>query len=107
MRLRILGSLFYLLYYLAGGALLPYLNLYYQSIGIATANIGVLATLQTLTTLIAAPVWSGTADAHRIHRLLLVTAALATLLPAALIAGTHGFLPLAILAAFMGFVLGP
>jgi PPP family 3-phenylpropionic acid transporter len=107
MSLRLQGSLFYLLYYLAVGGLLPYLNLYYQSIGIATVNIGVLATLMLLATLIASPVWSGLADALRIHRRLMILVPLMTLLPAALMAGTHDFVSLAILVTIVGACLAP
>jgi PPP family 3-phenylpropionic acid transporter len=107
MRLRLLGSLFYLLYYLSVGGLLPLLNLYYQSIGIDTVQIGVLATLLMLATLIASPVWSGIADAKRVHRRMLILLPVVTLLPAALMAGTHNFLALAVLITIVGACLAP
>jgi len=78
---RARASLFYLFYFAAGGALIPYLNLYYQQVGMSTPQIGVLAALPTVTALVAGPFWGGAADALHLHRRLLPFLAFGVLLP--------------------------
>ncbi len=107
MRLKVLGSLFYLFYYLATGSLLPYLNLYYQSIGLPAPQIGLLAALLTLAMLVAAPLWGSLADARRVHRPLLFGALLAVLLPAALLSQAQGLVSLALSVLALGVLIAP
>jgi len=94
---RILASLFYFFYFAAGGALIPYLNLYYQQVGMRTAQIGVLAALPTVTALVATPFWGGLADALHLHKRLLPLLSFGVLLPVAGMMWAQGFAELAVL----------
>jgi len=62
----------------AGVAFLgPFLVLYYQSLGFSGPQIGLLAAISPLLTLICAPLWVALADATRRHRLVLTLTLLA------------------------------
>jgi PPP family 3-phenylpropionic acid transporter len=59
-------------FYLAGlASLMPYVVLYYQELGFTGAQIGLLAGMAPLITLVGAPLWTGIADATRRHRLVM------------------------------------
>ena len=90
-------SLFYLFYFAAGGALIPFLNLYYQQIGMSTRQIGVLAALPTVTVLAAGPLWGVTADAFHLHRRSLPLLAFGVMLPVSGLMWAQGFMVLAVL----------
>ncbi len=67
---------FYFFYYGAWACLLPFLALYYKSLGFSGAQIGVLSSIAPFMTLMAAPLWGGVADAlHRHKQILLVALA--------------------------------
>lgn len=65
---------FYFLYFAALGAFAPYIVLYWQAAGFSGAQIGVLTFIPPVASLLAAPLWTGLADARRSHRLLLALA---------------------------------
>ena len=62
---------FYFLYFAALSALMPFFVLFYQRLGFSGAQIGLLTGLPPLITLVAAPVWTGVADAKRWHKLVM------------------------------------
>jgi MFS transporter, PPP family, 3-phenylpropionic acid transporter len=63
-------SLYFLLF--AGLAFVaPFLVLYYQSLGFTGTQIGLLAGLTPLVTMVSAPFWTGLADKTRRHRLIM------------------------------------
>lgn len=68
------GRAIYLFYYAAAAALVPYLTLHYEALGLSGAQIGTLAALMPLMTLISAPLWGGFSDATNRHRLSLLGA---------------------------------
>ncbi|MFH1568774.1 MAG: major facilitator superfamily domain-containing protein 6 [Gemmatimonadota bacterium] len=70
----VLAGGFYLLYYAAMAALLPYLTLYYQQLGLRGGQIGVLVAIPPVLTLFGASLWGAAADATRRHRLVLCLA---------------------------------
>lgn len=104
---RRLASAFYFLYFAAAGWLIPYLNLYYQQIGLGAEQIGVLAALLTVTLLIAGPLWGSLADRFHLHRLILPLAMFATLLPVFLLAQTQSFVALLAVVFFFAAGLAP
>ncbi len=106
-RPRVLASLFYLLYYGAAGALMPYLNLYYQTIGMDNQRIGLLAAVPTVMTLLAAPFWSALADALGLHKILLPLTMTGTLLPILLLTQAASFPALVLLVLLTMFFLAP
>ena len=65
---------------------MPFLVLYYQSLGFSGAQIGMLTGLTPLVTMVSAPFWTGLADKTRRHRLImslaiLVSAAILVMVP--------------------------
>lgn len=56
------GSLFYLSFFLSTGAYGPFLNVYYRGLGFSGQQIGFLATIYPLMTLLFAPLLSALAD---------------------------------------------
>jgi len=108
---RLWGGLFYLTYFLAGGALLPFLNLYYQSLGVSAWGIGVLLAVPQFMYLFAAPLWGALADMLHLHRRLLPLAMFATLLPVILLIWldptADQFFLLALLVGLFAFCLAP
>jgi len=65
---------FYFLYFGAVGCLSPYLNLYYQRVGLTGLQIGVLSAIAALVTQLASPLWGMLGDSHTPHRTLLSVA---------------------------------
>ncbi|MEE8390594.1 MAG: major facilitator superfamily domain-containing protein 6 [Anaerolineae bacterium] len=70
----LLPKAFYFFYFAAMAALVPFLTLYYKQIGLSGRQIGLLAGIPPLLTLVSAPLWSGLADATQRHKLLLIMA---------------------------------
>lgn len=65
---------FYFFFYAAWACLLPFLVLYYRQLGFSGAQIGLLASISPLASLLAAPLWGALADAtRRHHQVLLLT----------------------------------
>ena len=98
---------FYLLYFAAIASLMPYIVLYYRQLGFTGTQIGLLAGMSPLITLVGAPLWTGIADTTRRHRLVMsLTIAVAALL--ALIFPTFKTLgPVILLAALVAFFGAP
>jgi PPP family 3-phenylpropionic acid transporter len=59
---------FYILYFAAAASFLPFLVLFYQSLGFNGTQIGLLTGIAPLITLVASPFWTGLADAKRWHK---------------------------------------
>jgi PPP family 3-phenylpropionic acid transporter len=82
---------FYLLYYAATAALQPFLILYYREIELTGSQIGFLAGLMPLTTLLAAPLWGEVADSIGRPRALLLASIVASFVPVVVISLSTGF----------------
>jgi PPP family 3-phenylpropionic acid transporter len=89
--------LFYFLFYAANAAYMPYLVLYYQSLGFTGTQIGLLASLSPLLFMLGAPLWTGLADATRRHRLVMSIAILIAITCALLMPWMRGFLPVGVI----------
>eukprot|EP00520_Triparma_pacifica_P012644 CAMPEP_0118645272 /NCGR_PEP_ID=MMETSP0785-20121206/7409_1 /TAXON_ID=91992 /ORGANISM="Bolidomonas pacifica, Strain CCMP 1866" /LENGTH=384 /DNA_ID=CAMNT_0006537137 /DNA_START=223 /DNA_END=1374 /DNA_ORIENTATION=+ len=64
----------FLFFYTCLGSLLPYLPVYYHSLGLSGPWIGVLGAVNPMTTFIVGPVWGAIADKYNAHKnILLVT----------------------------------
>lgn len=94
---------FYFLYYGAFAAFMPYVVLYYQSLGFNGAQIGLLTSLSPLLALVGAPLLTGLADSARRHRLVMSLAMLVTVTVIALFPLLTTFLP--VLAAIFFYAL--
>lgn len=102
-----LASAFYLIYFAAMGACWPYFTLYYQSVGMTTAQIGTLAALPTVMTLFSGPAWSLLADRLNLRRHLLPLILAGTILPALLLTQARSFEALAGLILAWMFMIAP
>ena len=88
----------------------PYSVLYYQSLGLRGAEIGLLTALSPLGMAFLAPIWGYVADSRSAHRLILRLALLTTALVALLLAGASSFwqvLPLILVFALVGTTASP
>src|SRR5215216_488303 len=61
----------YCFYYMALGAYIPFINLYYERLGLSGVQIGTLAALPVLITATITFLWAAIADAFRLHRIIL------------------------------------
>ncbi len=94
---------YYFLFYAAAACLSPFLVLYYQSIGLDGHQIGVLTALPSIVMIFSAPLWTGYADAHHLHRSLFFLATLGAIIAGFAIQAVHNFewlIPAVIIYAF-------
>lgn len=68
---RFYASTYYLTYYAAQAAVIPFLTIYYQGQGLSGSQIGLLAGLSPILSMLSAPFWTGLADASGRHRLVM------------------------------------
>ena len=61
---------FYFCFYAAGAALMPFLVLYYESLGLTGRQIGFLAGISPLIALVGGPLWGALADMTNRHKLI-------------------------------------
>ncbi len=102
---RFWPAAFYFLYFGAGSALYPYQALYFQSIGIAPAQIGLLLALPPLISLFASPFWTGIADTrHRHLTILTLNIAAATICIALVPAAAQPGVVFLLMASYAFFV---
>jgi PPP family 3-phenylpropionic acid transporter len=90
-------KLFYFFWFVALGAAMPFIVLYYRRAGLDEAQIGLVLALSGVTQIVAGPLWGLLADALHLRRLLPVVIA-GTLVPMALIGQVSGFAPIFALA---------
>ncbi len=72
--------LFYFLYYASVSGVFPFSALYYQSLGLSGAQVGILLGLSPLVALIGGPLLTGLADQTRQHKLILSLAMIGVIL---------------------------
>jgi MFS family permease len=61
---------FYFCFFAAGAALMPFLVLFYESLGLSGRQIGILAGISPLVSLVGAPLWGALADYTHRHKLI-------------------------------------
>lgn len=98
---------FYFFFYAAASTLLPFLTLYYASLGLSAAQIGLTAGLMPLVTLVAASAWGALADATQRHRRLLLLTCLGTWLAVFALARATPLVPLILAASLFAFFNAP
>jgi len=64
-------KVFYFCFYAAAVALMPFLVLYYENLGLSGRQIGILAAISPLISLVGAPLWGAVADVSRRHKTIL------------------------------------
>lgn len=98
---------FYFLYFAAAAALLPFVVLFYQSLGFTGAQIGLLAGMSPLIAMVGAPLWTNLADRTGRHRLIL-NMAIAGVIAAVLIISTlNALLPVVLMIALYSLLGSP
>lgn len=85
----------------------PFLVLYYQSLGFNGAQIGLLTGFSPLVTLISAPLWTSLADATRCQRLILSVALLVGAVTVFSFSLFNAFLPILLLAVLFSAAISP
>jgi len=85
------GKGVYFFFYAANAALLPVLTLYYQSIGVTGARLGVLAAIWPAGSILGASLWGAIADSTGHHRRVLSFAIVAAIASAQLFLVAEGF----------------
>src|SRR5688572_7516012 len=93
----------YFLYYAAAATLLPFLTIYYQDLGLTGTQIGFLASLPPLLSLVSAPVWGVVSDSLKRRRLSLLIAISGAVLLALMLSAVRAFvwlIPSVILFSF-------
>ncbi len=93
----------YFFFYAGAACLVPFLTLHYESLGLSGAQIGTLAAIVPLLTLLSAPLWGGFSDATGRHKLTLLGAIVGTwlaVLAMSRLATFAGLLPAVIVYAF-------
>jgi PPP family 3-phenylpropionic acid transporter len=98
---------YYFLFYAALAGLIPYLVIYYQSLGLDGRQIGLLSGLPPLMLLVGAPLWASLADAMHRHRLLFGLATMAAIAMALVIGETKDFFLLIPVVAVYALLSSP
>jgi len=86
---------------------IPYIVLYYQSIGFSGAQIGLLVAISPLISLVGGPFWTGVADAKHRHRLVMSMALAVAVILIFLLPFLRTFLPVLILIFVYSFMCAP
>jgi len=99
---RALPFLFYMFYFSSLVFIQPYTVVYLQGLGFNGAQIGILAGMMPIIFMLSAPLWTGLADAHNRHKLIMSITIIITVLTAAafpLVKSFSGIIPVVILYA--------
>lgn len=98
---------FNLLIFAGVAFVLPFIVLYYQSLGFTGAQIGLLTGVTPLVTLFCAPLWTGFADARQRHRQIMSLAVLMAALIILAFSLLKAFVPLLLCAILWNAFLAP
>ncbi len=97
----------YFLYYAAGAALMPFLPLYYRSLGFGGRQIGLLTSISPLISLVGSPLMSGIADATQRHKRVLIASMAGAGIAALVLSQTGAFWVIALIVAGYAFFNSP
>ena len=98
---------FYFLHFFAVGAMLPFLNIFYHSVGVSGFQLGLLNAAPRLSSALAPPLFGALADKFRLGRSVAFTCAVASSLLALLLWGASGFVALFVLITFFSALRAP
>jgi PPP family 3-phenylpropionic acid transporter len=98
---------FYLFYFAAGGALIPFLNLYLARVGLSGTEIGIVSGVIPIVTILAVPLWSVIGDLTRLHTRILYVTLGASIPFVVAIAFTRSLGVLLVLVAGYAFFMSP
>jgi MFS transporter, PPP family, 3-phenylpropionic acid transporter len=97
----------YFFFFAAGAALIPFLPLYYQHIGLSGRQIGILTGLPPLIAIFSGPIWGGLADATQFGKRLLLIAVSGVLLMVLALSQTTVFVILIPIIIAYAFFISP
>lgn len=98
---------FYFLFYAAASFTLPFIVLYFQELGFNGTQIGLLAGMAPLVTMIGATLWTGLADARGQHKRIMSLAILGAIVFASLFPLTKALLPIFLLVFLFSLFSAP
>lgn len=98
---------FYFLFFAAASALIPYLVLYYQDIGLSGTQIGFLTAVGPLISLVGAPILTGFADSRQLHKLVLSLTLIGVILTILIIPTTERFGLIFLVLVVFSFLSSP
>lgn len=97
----------YFWFYAGVGAFVPFNALYYRSLGFSGAELGILTTLPAIATALTGPLWGMIADTYGLHRQIMRSVILVSVILILLLAQITSFLPFLITMALLALVLVP
>src|SRR5688572_28087124 len=97
----------YFLYYAAAATLLPFLTIYYQDLGLTGTQIGLLASMPPLLSLVSAPVWGVVSDTMKQRKFSLLIAIGGAILLALALSTVRGFVWLIPTVMLFSFFFSP
>lgn len=98
---------FYFLYYGAAASLIPFLAVYFESLGLNGQQIGVLVGISPLVAMFSAPLWGGVADTTGHYKRLLQLAIAGALVTALCLSFASRFIWLFVIVAIFAFFTAP
>lgn len=98
---------FYLLYFAALSALMPFIVLFYQGLGFNGAEIGLLTGVPPLITLLASPFWTNLADRRRWHKLVMGAGLIVSSLVISLLPSLREFAPVFLMIILFNTFISP
>ena len=98
---------FYFMYFAGMAAFIPYVVLYYQSVGFSGGQIGLLVAISPLISLVGGPFWTGIADAKHRHRLVMSISLAVAVIAIFLLPFLKQFIPVLILISVFSFMFAP
>ncbi|NUM48169.1 MAG: MFS transporter [Anaerolineales bacterium] len=98
---------FYFLFFASASALIPYLALYYQHIGLSGAQTGVLTAVGPLISMVGAPLLTGFADSRHRHKFVLSLSLMGVIITILAIPMTEQFALLFLVVAIYSFLGAP
>jgi MFS transporter, PPP family, 3-phenylpropionic acid transporter len=105
-RLEVLPRTIYFFFFAAIASLFPFLVIHYQELGLSGTQIGILAALNPLVTVVTAPLWGAFADATQRYKQLLLVMMVGCLLAVFLWSQATQFIWLLPIIALFAFFAG-
>ena len=103
----VFSSMFFFLFYGAFSFLLPFLAIFYKSLGLTGGQIGLLAALSPIISFFSAPLWTGAADATRHHKLVAMLSLVGVVIITLIFPGVASFGGLILMITLFAFFFAP
>jgi len=101
------SKVFYFCFFAAAAALLPFLALYYERLGLSGRQIGFLVGISPLISLIGAPIWGAVADVSHRHKTILSITIIGAIVLALALSQVTTFSVLIFVVLFYAFFASP